>query len=545
MLISWQQGVSGDFATASNWSPATVPGPGDDVLVGAKGTYTVTSSIDETADSLTIAQKNATLLINGASTFSDPFGGVNDGAIVINGSSKLFVTGINTTNTTLSTTLSNVGTIDLDNSSLLIGFSLGGSVTTFLTGGGDINLSGGTISGGSAFGTNVTVISDNTISGTGGINLSFGGQEAHGVWINQGVVDASTPNGTLSLSRAIIDNSSVLEATNGGLLDFIVAPLHNSAQGVVEAKGENSEVNLGFNLASGTDSNAGLIAAVHSGTVMFQDVFGLDNTNGTIEAGHGSTVALEDASIDGGFITILRGGLLESAPLESVPRAPSTITGAVIRNAGTIGAEGVNLTIGGDVTNTGTLDANNATLLIDGAVSGGRATLEGTGEIEFGGASAARVTFAANSSAMLKLDDPSTFTGTIFGLATGDSVDLTNINFADNPTLSYSNKTHVLTVTDSVSQVIDTISLKHVSGSFTAQSDGNGGTLITDPPLSNKVAVSHDRDAFAALAEILSQAHENGMYSVAHDAGDLMHAASLSAPSYPVLATHPYSTPIS
>jgi hypothetical protein len=538
MLISWQQGVSGDFATASNWSPATVPGPGDDVLIGAKGTYTVTSSIDETADSLTIAQKNATLLINGASTFSDPFGGVNDGAIVVNGSSKLFVTGINTTNTTLLTTLSNVGTIDLDNSSLLIGFSLGGPVTTFLTGGGDINLSGGTISGGSAISTNVTVISDNTISGTGGINLSFGGQEEHGVWINQGVVDASAPNGTLSLSHAIIDNSSVLEATNGGLLDFIVAPLHNSAQGVVEAKGENSEVTLGFNLGSGTDSNAGLIAAVNSGTVMFHDVFGLDNTNGTIEAGHGSTVALEDASIDGGFITILSGGLLESV-------GPSTITGAVIRNAGTIGVEGANLTISGDVTNTGTLDANNATLLIDGAVSGGRATLEATGEIEFGGASAARVTFAANSSAMLKLDDPSTFTGTIFGLATGDSVDLTNINFADNPTLSYSNKTHVLTVTDSVSQVVDALTLKNVTGSFTAQSDGNGGTLITDPPLSNTVAVWHEQDAFAALAEILSQAHENGMYSVADDAGDLTHAASLSAPSYPVLATHPYSTPIS
>ena len=68
----------------------------------------------------------------------------------------------------------------------------------------------------------------------------------------------------------------------------------------------------------------------------------------------------------------------------------------------------------------GTLDANNATLVIDGAVSGGKATLEGTGEIEFGGPSAARVTFAANSNAMLKLDDPLKFTGTIFGLTTGD-----------------------------------------------------------------------------------------------------------------------------
>ena len=36
MLISWKQGASGDFATASNWNPAAVPGPGDDAIIGAK-----------------------------------------------------------------------------------------------------------------------------------------------------------------------------------------------------------------------------------------------------------------------------------------------------------------------------------------------------------------------------------------------------------------------------------------------------------------------------------------------------------------------------
>ena len=153
---------------------------------------------------------------------------------------------------------------------------------------------------------------------------------------------------------------------------------------------------------------------------MFQNDFHLvpvDNTNGTIEAGHGSTVALEFAQITGGFVTILTGGLLESAPAFS-QSLPSTLTEAVVTNAGTIGAEGANLTIIGDVTNTGTLDANNASLVIDGAVSGGKATLEGTGEIEFGGPSSANTTFAANSDAILKLDDPSAFTGKVSGLTT-------------------------------------------------------------------------------------------------------------------------------
>ena len=436
MLISWRKSISGDFATASNWNPAAVPGPADDVLIGAVGAYTVTSSVDETVDSLTIADRRATLLIDGASTFFDTFGGVNDGTLVVDGNSRMLVGLIPTTT---NTTLSNVGTIDLANSSLWFGNLIQhGTMVDLLTGGGQIKLAGGGIIGGSVAGS-MTLVSDNTISGTGEIDFSAGGQEAHGNWINQGVVDASTPNEALTVGHTIVENSSILEATNGGSLNFLVAPIHNTAQGVVEATGEKSEVTLGFNLSSGNDINVGLITAVHSGTVVFQDVFGLDNTNGTIMAGHGSTVALEDASIDGGLITILRDGLLHSEPHGSADSL-STITGAVITNAGTIGAEGANLTVNGDVASTGTLDANNATLVIDGAVSGGKATLEGTGEIEFGGPSTAKVTFAANSNAMLKLDDPLKFTGTIFGLTTGDSLDLTNINFADSPTLSYSKK---------------------------------------------------------------------------------------------------------
>ncbi len=144
MLISWRKGISGDFATASNWNPAAVPGPADDVLIGAVGAYTVTSSVDETVDSLTIADRRATLLIDGASTFSDTFGGVNDGTLVVNGSSRLIV-GTNTTNTTLS----NVGTIDLVNSYLQFGpFGPFGGMLDSLMGGGHINLSGGEISGG-------------------------------------------------------------------------------------------------------------------------------------------------------------------------------------------------------------------------------------------------------------------------------------------------------------------------------------------------------------------------------------------------------------
>src|ERR1700675_3452487 len=97
MLISWRKGISGDFETASNWNPAAVPGPADDVLIGAVGAYTVTSSDDEIVDSLIIADKRATLLIDGASTFSDTFGGVNDGTLVVDGNSRMLVGFVPTT----------------------------------------------------------------------------------------------------------------------------------------------------------------------------------------------------------------------------------------------------------------------------------------------------------------------------------------------------------------------------------------------------------------------------------------------------------------
>jgi hypothetical protein len=245
----------------------------------------------------------------------------------------------------------------------------------------------------------------------------------------------------------------------------------------------------------------------------------LARANGTIEAGHGSTVVLALADIDGGFVTILQGGLLETGSQEN---APSNITGAVITNAGTIGAEGANLTITGDVTNTGTLDANNKTLEIDGAVNGGQATIEGTGEIIFGGPSSADVKFGASTDAIVKLDNPSTYTGTIFGLTTGAYLDLPNINFADDPTITYSSKTHLLTVSDSVTGVTDTVTVKDVSGSFTAQSDGSGGILISDPPPSNTVAISQNEDSFVFPPHLGENGASNS--NVHNDVFDLAHS---------------------
>jgi hypothetical protein len=201
-----------------------------------------------------------------------------------------------------------------------------------------------------------------------------------------------------TISGTGIIGGSAYDPTAAGILI-------NGAKGIVDANFATNPLVL----TGGPDTNAGLMEATQTGTLLIEnltiDNF-LNHTNGTIEAGQNSTVGLENATIVGGVVKTLPGSIIEAE------QGSSTIAGADVKNAGTVGAEGADLTIVGDVHNSkGDLDANNAKLVIDGAVKGGTATLEGTGEIEFGGASSANVTFAANAGATLKLDD--TFKGTV------------------------------------------------------------------------------------------------------------------------------------
>jgi hypothetical protein len=584
MNIFWARGVSGDFATASNWNPAAVPGAADDVTIGVKGTYTVISSANETVDGLTITDKHATLLVTGQSSFSTS-SGINDGKIIADSGSSLTIT----SNNSLPTSFENSGTLEATNANNL---PTGGSlaffdVTIINTPQGVIEANGAntrvdlglagptTIIGGTleTRGANAILGSGSglTLDGTqcgNPVNIEGNfliGSEAAvqlmGTIDNKGVITMRGGDfpwlitdgnvileggGHITLINAPPNPFGLAPSIFGGVLTNVnnvisgtgeigqqlfgdqVGTFINETKGVIDANDANGPLVIA---GVGPDPNAGLIEATQGGTLLIENVT-IDNflhhTNGTLEAGHNSTIGLENATITGGLVKTLSGAIIEAE------QGSNTITGAQVKNAGTIGAESANLTIVGDVNNhKGNLDANDGRLVIDGAVKGGTATIEGTGEIEFGGPSSAKITFAANSDAILKLDKPSTFTGTVSGLTTGDYLDFANINFADNPTVSYSSKTHVLTVTDSVSHVTDSIKLAGTVGSFSAQSDGNSGTLITDPPPStNIVAVAHDSFVFAPnLGENAGNAtnhvQNNEPIDFSHHGGELADLAAL------------------
>jgi serralysin len=120
----------------------------------------------------------------------------------------------------------------------------------------------------------------------------------------------------------------------------------------------------------------------------------------------------------------------------------------------------------------------------------GAATIGAHATLELAAADSASVTFAA-STGMLKLDQPSTFSAEIFGftgdgtLAGSDQIDLKGINYN---TVQDSYANGVLTVTDGPDTVHLNFSGSYSLGNFKFASDGNGGTIVYDPPITDSAA---------------------------------------------------------
>jgi fibronectin-binding autotransporter adhesin len=83
--IVWATGANGDFAVAANWNPASVPGASDNADIAANGTYKVTSSANETFNSLTTAADATLFVAAGIFTTSNGTDGANAGTVDVGG----------------------------------------------------------------------------------------------------------------------------------------------------------------------------------------------------------------------------------------------------------------------------------------------------------------------------------------------------------------------------------------------------------------------------------------------------------------------------
>src|SRR5262249_25419971 len=141
-------------------------------------------------------------------------------------------------------------------------------------------------------------------------------------------------------------------------------------------------------------------------------------------------------------------------------------------------------------------DGSGGTLITDPPADSTPLQVDGGAITEVTSASAQNVTFtnASGSAGNLVLDDSSHFTGQITGFAgdgtpaNSDSIDLRDITFANLKTASYLNNADSNGGTLTLSDGQHTTDLHFVGSyelaNFKLSSDGYGGTLLIDPPVS-------------------------------------------------------------
>ena len=117
---------------------------------------------------------------------------------------------------------------------------------------------------------------------------------------------------------------------------------------------------------------------------------------------------------------------------------------------------------------------------------GGRPRSAGAGRVVIAQSSSENVAFLSKSTGQLVLNQATSYTGTISGFGTTQSIDLTDINFAAGVKISYAsnsrrNTSGVLTITEGTQTVRLELSGTYTLANFKVASDGNGGTLLTDP----------------------------------------------------------------
>ena len=160
------------------------------------------------------------------------------------------------------------------------------------------------------------------------------------------------------------------------------------------------------------------------------------------------------------------------------------------------------ISLAGDYTNsTFTLsrDAQGGTIVIDPPKDGFAATpapsVGAATTVELSAPYAGQVTFEAASTS-LKLDNPSSFSGTVAGMSAQDTIDFEDINFAALQQRSFSGNSSggMLSLTDGTHAANVALLCNYIASTFVTSSDGHGGTYVVDPTAlnqSNTLAASH------------------------------------------------------
>ena len=427
---NWATGISGDWNTAADWTPATVPNDvAADVTIDAPpvtpGTYIVTIAAGESETVNTLTINNTDPNLSGSNV--NPY---NAAEIELDG--------------TLTFAPGSAGGID-------------GSLQTFIH---------------SASGSNAKIVNGGTLNGFIQVEGNMLLTGTNGIYITN---DIQALAGTV-----IIDTKSIAEMVGNTLFD-----------GIFEAKGPNALVDLGGAL-QGLIVNIATIEGppLNPGgwtELTFNDpTAAINEWNGTSYVSVATT--LNDIK-QGGTVDILAGANYTTAQTITVEKSTVAQTGDGMLNlqAGVVTTGGINInggivqgsgTIASNVANNGTLIALNGTMDITGSLTGTGSVLfdinNQTGTVSPTGATlvlnsvSAGQTIVMNGHDTLELHNPAAFAGTI-NASVGDKIVLDGVAFTSavdtNGTLVVSNGA-------------TTVASLHLAGSYAGDSFAVTGSTI-------------------------------------------------------------------
>jgi hypothetical protein len=169
------------------------------------------------------------------------------------------------------------------------------------------------------------------------------------------------------------------------------------------------------------------------------------------------------------------------------------LSGGVASNT-SVGSDGFIFDSGGTVSNAVVSSAGTEFVFSGGAIAGVTTLSGGTLEVKSGGiVGSSTIGFAGNGH--LVLDNSQAFPGSaaISGFGVPGDIDLVDIAFGSGTTRNFveagGNQSGTLTVSDGTNVATLTLLGQYVTANFHLATDGHGGTLVTDPPVSSGAGV--------------------------------------------------------
>ncbi len=464
---SWLAATSGDWNSASSWSPTSgSPDSGDSVTVGVAGSaYTITVDSADAAGSVTLSSADAVLAVDGTAgslTVGGTFGmsaGVLDIATSSTASGALTVDGAFTNSggtldvddggtLTLGATLAQTaGTLDLNSGATISGGVIdvtGGSVgwdggaLSGVTYDGPLNLTSSSVqqsvhlangskvvgSSGSGAGTiDVTgyyafLYFDNTQT-VSNVTINLGGSGDYDYLESYDSTGAGDKVLTLASSVTVdASGSNNNDITAGGASDDAIVN-----QGVINQTGSNF-----FGIGGDTFTNDGTIDAAGSGAEVYIETTNFTN-NDALNVSNGDTVDIDSANFSTTSASAITVGANSTLVIDPGSGSWSNLGRILVASGATADLYGAlsAATLGSFTNSGGTVDiagnyANTGETL-NGAASFGQLTLDG-GTITGGVATGAGVAFSSGGGTLsgVTYDGPLNLTST----SVSQAVDLTS-----------------------------------------------------------------------------------------------------------------------